>query len=238
MRVLIDRVGDPALAAGGELDDEVLARLYTPPASSWLRVNMVSTVDGAATGASGRTGSINNAADKRVFDLLRRQADAIVVGAGTARTEGYRPTDRPTVVVSGRAEVPERLRGAPAGSVLLVTGADAAGLADARGVLGAEHVIVLGARGSGVELARLRPALSDRGLRSVLCEGGPSLLGDLLRAGVVDELCATVVPVLVGGGYPRIARGGPVDVPLDLRLLLEQDGTLLGRWQVGGGERG
>ena len=92
---------------GPETED--LGELYAAPRQPWLRVNMVSSVDGAATGDSGKSGSLNNAADKRVFDHLRSVAHVIVVGAGTARTEGYRPTDRPIVVVSRRAEVPESL---------------------------------------------------------------------------------------------------------------------------------
>ena len=85
MRVLIG--DDP----GAELSDGDLVRRYARPAGHvgpWLRVNMVSTVDGAAQGADGRSGGINNAADKRVFDLLRSTADAVLVGAGTARSEG------------------------------------------------------------------------------------------------------------------------------------------------------
>ncbi len=186
-------------------DTEDLAALYAPLGSPWLRVNMVSTVDGAATGASGRSGSINNDADKRVFDQLRAMADVIVVGAETARTEGYRPTDRPIVVVSRRTEPPEGLRGAPPGSVLV----EPLGDADA-----------------------FKRSLTDRGWTNILCEGGPSLLGDLLAAGVVDEVCSTIVPRLVGGEHPRIAHGPQVDVPLRLHTLLESDGTLLARWLV------
>ena len=73
-----------------ELSDADLDELYAVESRPWLRVNMVSTVDGAATGPDGRSGGINNAADKRVFDTLRRLCDAVVVGAGTARDEGYR----------------------------------------------------------------------------------------------------------------------------------------------------
>ncbi len=94
LRVLVGP--DPG---GAEPD---LAHLYAAPADPWLRVNMVSTLDGAASGDNGRSGSINNAVDKRVYDQLRALADAIVVGAGTARAEGYAPVDRPTVVVSRR----------------------------------------------------------------------------------------------------------------------------------------
>jgi riboflavin biosynthesis pyrimidine reductase len=192
---------------GPETDD--LTELYAvPPARAggpWLRVNMVSTVDGAATGESGKSGSINNEADKLVFDHLRSEADVIVVGAGTARTEGYRPTDRPIVVVSRHDDLPDSLRNGPPGSVLLMPLGDP---------------------------AAFKRSLVDRGWRNILCEGGPSLLRDLLAAGVVDELCTAIVPRLVGGDHRRILHGPPVDVPLTLHTLLEQDGTLLARWLV------
>ncbi|MEP9363509.1 dihydrofolate reductase family protein [Nocardioides sp. CN2-186] len=166
---------------------------------------MVHTVDGAATGDSGKSGSINNAVDKQVFEQLRALADVIVVGAGTARIEGYRPVDRPLVVISRGAEVPEGLRDAPAGSV---------------------EVMPLG------DPIAFKSMLVERGWSNILCEGGPSLLATLVAGGAVDELCATIVPQLVGGEHPRILQGPPVDVPLRLQTLLEEDGTLLGRWFV------
>jgi riboflavin biosynthesis pyrimidine reductase len=213
---------------GPETDD--LAELYAVPRRPWLRVNMVSTLDGAATGDTGRTGSINNEVDKRVFDHLRQSADVIVVGAGTARVEGYRPAARPIVVVSRRGDVPETLRGAPPGSVLLATCAAAEHLDEARGLLGERHVLVLGSH--RVDLPRLKQLLADRGWTEVLSEGGPHLLRDLLASGAADELCATLVPQLVAGDHPRITHGAPVDVRLELGVLLEGHGTLLGRWFV------
>jgi riboflavin biosynthesis pyrimidine reductase len=220
----------PEGAGAGELSDRDLERLYEPSTLPWLRVNMVTTVDGAATGESGRSGSINNVPDKRVFGTLRRLADVIIVGAGTARAEGYGPGDTPIVVVSRRGEIPENLRGAPPGFVLLATCETAQGLDESRALLGAEHVLVLGA--DSVDLVRLRDRLETLGHHDLLCEGGPHLLRDLLDAGVVDELTATVVPRLVAGAGPRITAGAPVDVPLELTLLLEEGGTLLGRWSV------
>lgn len=236
MRVLmnglddVDRQGD---LSDETLTDEKLAALYAVPTTPWLRVNMVSTVDGSATGGTGLTGSINNPADKRVFHLLRRLADAIVVGAGTARAEGYRPADRPIVLVSRRGDVPETLRGAEPGRVLMATVAQAEHLDDARAALGEENVLLLGSH--RVDLAELRTRLADRGWTHLLSEGGPHLLRDLVDQGVADELDATFVPRLVAGLHPRITDGPPLDVPLDLRLLLEADGTLLGRWLVARG---
>ena len=199
LRVL---VGPDPHQSDGPVD---LHELYAPLRTPWLRANMVSTVDGSATGASGTSGGINNAADKVVFDHLRATCDAIVVGAGTARAEGYGPADVPIVVISRGDEVPEGLRDAPDGRVLLRP---------------------LGDPGD------LRAWLADQGWQSVLCEGGPSLLADLVAAGVVDELCTTTVPTLVGGDHPRIVHGPAVDVPLRLHRLLECDGTLLARWLV------
>jgi riboflavin biosynthesis pyrimidine reductase len=95
-------------------------------------------------------------------------------------------------------------------------------------VLGAEHVLVLGSH--RVDLPLLKQVLVDRGWTDVLSEGGPHLLRDLLASGTADELCATIVPRLVAGGYPRMTQGAPVDVPLRLHTLLEGEGTLLGRW--------
>lgn len=211
--------------------DVGLAELYAAPRTPWLRANMIATLDGAASGESGKSGSINNAPDKRVFDTLRGLADAIIVGAGTARTEGYGPVDTPIVLVSRRCDVPDKLRGAPPGSVLMATTASADGLAEARRLLGDDHVLVLG--DDEVDLALLKETLAGRGLADLLSEGGPSLLGAMLQQGVVDEVTATVVPRIVGGDHPRIVTGPPLDVPLSLQSLLEEDGTLLARWFVG-----
>jgi riboflavin biosynthesis pyrimidine reductase len=191
---------------GPETDD--LDELYAAPRRPWLRVNMISTVDGAATGDSGKSGSINNAVDKRVFHLLRAQCDVIVVGASTARIEGYGPAVRPIVVVSRQDTVPDGLRDAPAGSVTVEPLGDP---------------------------AAFKASLVERGWTNILCEGGPTLLRELLAAGVVDELCATTVPRLIGGDHLRITHGAPVDVPLELHTLVEADGTLLVRWLVSPG---
>ncbi len=211
-----------------DLSDADLDELYAVPSTPWLRVNMISTADGAATGPDGKSGGINNAADKRVFDTLRRLCDAVVVGAGTARAEGYRPFSKPLVLVSRRGEVPPRLREAPPGSVLMATCAAADHLDETRALLGDDQVLVLGRH--RVDLAALKRALADRGLTSLLSEGGPQLLRALLAEGVADELDLTVVPRLLAGDHPRITDGPPVDLALTLTLLLEDGGTLLGRW--------
>lgn len=169
------------------------------PEGPWLRVNMVATLDGSAQGPDGRTGSINNEVDVAVFQQLRRTADVILVGAGTARAEEYGPAATPIAVVGH--SLPPRL--ASAANVQLVGG-------DLRAVV--------------ASLQATSP--------HVLCEGGPTVLAELLRLGLVDELCTTTVPLVIGGAGMRMLSGPPLDVPLTLASLVEHDGTLLARWLV------
>jgi riboflavin biosynthesis pyrimidine reductase len=227
------------------LGDAALYAVYAPPRDSWLRANMITSLDGSATGTDGRSGGLNNEADHVVFELLRAQSHAVVVGAGTLRDEGYSPLTvdarwrdlrtedglaeaLPLVAVSNRGHVPPRLDGVDDGSVVLVTAAAAPGLASAQASLGPSNVMICG--DEQVEPASLLAALAGRGWTRLLTEGGPSWLSSLVAADLLDELCLTVAPTLVGGEHPRPLTGPPVDVDLDLHSLLEQDGTLLGRW--------
>ena len=211
-------------------DGDELPELYAAPDQPWLRVNMVATVDGAATGEDGTSRSINNGADKEVFDLLRDLSDALVVGAGTVRIEGYAVGRKPLVIVSRSGLVPPTQRSADRGRVLMATVSTAPYLDEARQVLGNDHVMVLGSH--RVDLARMKDELVLRGFRHLLSEGGPHLLRDLLDQGVADELDSTIIPRVVGGGHRRITDGPPVDIPLRLNTLVEQDDTLLARWYV------
>ena len=239
MRILLGPSGSPA--PGTVLDESALEQLYAVPADrTWLRVNFVSSLDGAVTGADGRSGSINTPADHRVFALLRRLADVVVVGAGTVRAEGYPalrdedPRAPVLAVVSNRGVLPETVAAmtSPRGSAILVTrsGADAKALDDARRVLGEENVVLAG--DDEVDLVQARKALADRGLRQMLSEGGPGLFGSMLAAGVVDEVDLTWAPTIVGGDHDRIVTAGDLDVALRPMTLVEEDGTLIGRWEV------
>ncbi len=218
----------------GRWQSDELPGLYARPADAgdgpWVRACMISSLDGAATGPDGLSGGLNNEPDHAVFGALRGLADAVLVGAGTARDEGYGPADVPLVLLSRRGEVPEGLRDADPGRVIMVVPASAEHLGAAERTLGAEHVWVLGE--DEIDLEALRSRMADQGWREVTCEGGPSALGALLAAGLVDEIAATVVPRMVGGDHPRMVAGADVDVDLELVSLLEEDGTLLGRWRV------
>lgn len=251
MRLLVS--GTSGLSPLTELDPTALFAAYAPPGAEatgrpgWLRCNMVTTLDGAATGADGKSGSINNAADHEVFEVLRASSHAVVVGAGTIRDEGYPPLsvapslvdlrrsaglpdDLPLVAVSHRGEVPPTLRGHRDGSALIAMPAQAPGLAQARDELGAANVIVCGP--DAVELDDLVRQLHERGLTQLLTEGGPGLLGSLTASGQLDELCYTIAPHVVGGEHPRTIGATGTPAELELALLVEADSTLMGRWFV------
>ncbi|KRC89935.1 deaminase [Terrabacter sp. Root85] len=245
MRLLLPgHSGRPALS---DLDAAGLFGAYAAPQDRWVRCNMVTSLDGAATGADGRSGSINNDADHVVFEVLRALSHVVVVGAGTIRAEGYPPLSvddplvelrrhqglpdaLPLVAVSNRGHVPSTLSGCRDGRALMAVPASAPGLDSARRDLGEDNVLVCG--DESVDVAALVEALHRRGWDQVLTEGGPSLLGSFLAAGRLDELCFTIAPHVVGGEHPRPV--GPEGIPadLDLEVLVAQDATLMGRWYV------
>lgn len=236
-----------------EPKQEELLSLYAVPSGPSVRVNFVTTLDGHATGPDGRSGSINSPADGRTFEVLRAHADAVLVGAGTARKEGYgrlrtEDTDllaardrmgrapHPTlVVVTASGKLPEGLLdpSAPGGTVLVLC-ADRTPRSNLVDRLGADAVVVCGQ--DAVQPHDAVAALRERGLERLLCEGGPHVFGDWLRAGVVDELCLTLRPTLTGGTGPRIVESAALDPMLGAELLhvLHADGDLMLRYRMGG----
>ncbi len=222
------------VAPGTETDIDALRALYAWPGGGGVRTNFVATLDGAATGPSGLTGSINNAADKIVFDLNRELCDVVLVGEATADAEGYRPADGPPlIVVSRRCRVPRGFVDPPRdGHVVLVTGsgAEAGNVRAARQQLGDANVWVLGEE--DVDLGQVIVALGREGRHNILCEGGPRVHAALLARNLVDEVALTWVPRGIGGAHPRIAHGANFDVQLRVKVLLESDSTLLGLWRV------
>lgn len=228
-----------------DVSDDDLRSIYAYPADRpWVRANMVSSVDGAAT-VDGRSVGLSAPGDKQVFDLLRGLCDAVLVGAGTARAEGYRALRAKPEHAALRASLDQ----APAPVLVLVSGRLALDPSSALFTGGSQRTVVITRAASdpsarrrleavadvvvageeAVDLPAAIGALRDRGLPRILCEGGPSLLTDLVAASLLDELCLTVSPVLVGGDATRVVTG-PAVHPAPLRLasaLSERDALLL-----------
>ncbi|WP_248704094.1 pyrimidine reductase family protein [Curtobacterium sp. MWU13-2055] len=211
-----------------DLSDDDLIDLYTAGASApWLRVNFVATLDGSAS-AAGVSGSLGGPDDLRVFDLLRRVADVVLVAAGTVRDEGYGPMvlhdadvawrrahglpDHPVFAIVSRSlslDAGSRVfTEAPVRAVVLTSAA--AATSDAGVALSSVADVVPCSTDTdpdSVDVSLVRDALVARGFGTIHCEGGPSFLGSLIAADAVDELTLTIDPSLEGGTGPRIARG-------------------------------
>jgi riboflavin biosynthesis pyrimidine reductase len=212
----------PAPAAA-ELDDDRLMQCYALERDARaVRMNFVSSIDGAAT-AGGLTAGLSRPADKRVFNILRRLCDVVLVGAGTVRAEGYGAmrldgasvewrranglTDQPVfAIISGALHLDTDsavFTEAPVRAVIVTV--EASNGVKKKALSRVADVLVCGEE--KLEASVMLDELSKRGLRQVLCEGGPTLFGTLLEADCVDELCLTVSPQIEAGAAPRIAAG-------------------------------
>ena len=209
----------PPPSAGSPAGEVDLDEVYAWP-DACVRGLMVGSVDGRAA-VDGSSEPLSGRADRRLLSALRGTCDVVLCGAATVRAEGWRPP-RPSAerrawrAARGMPEVPAYAvvrrsgdvpTGESDGEVLLLRDEPAAALDD----------------------------LAGRGLRRVLCEGGPSLLAAVVAAGRLDELCLTTSPLLAGPGHLGLLDGAgwPASVPVRLASLLEEDGFLFSRWQVG-----
>ncbi len=232
----------------GALDDAQLlaAYAYSDPYKTCARFNFVATADGAAN-HQGVSGGLGGPADKKVFGLLRRLTDAVIVGAGTVRAEGYAgellnaqgqqwrldhglSAHPALVIISGSLDIEsnaEIFSRSPVRPLVLTT--EKASLESRHQIGEVADVVVVGADELDVEAGLAE--LADRGFTRLLCEGGPGVFGAFQSAGRVDELCLTFSPSLAGGSAPRIVSGPEHELQaLTLNHVLVSGGELLLRY--------
>ncbi|WP_375003256.1 dihydrofolate reductase family protein [Aeromicrobium sp. CTD01-1L150] len=214
--------------------------LYAYPTSErpWVRTNFVTTIDGSVTDEGGVSGSLGGEVDHQAFTIMRSLADVVLVGAGTTRAEGYGPIDPADLdsslpaarvpqlaVVTRSLRVPQPLC---VPGVMVVTAADE----DAPGVtvLREVGVEVLTGDGQKVDWPAVLGTWASRGLRRILCEGGPTLHGELISQDLVDEICLTIAPVLTTGGPAMTRHPTPAQLGFRLGHAVPQDDVLLTRW--------
>ncbi len=228
---------------------EVYGELAVAGERPSVRLNMIASADGG-TAVSGVSRGLGGPADHELFLVLRSLADVILVGAGTARSERYGPSTvsadlqarrrergqtpvPPLAIVtrSCRLDWDAPLFAAASTRPIVVTAADA-GADDRAKAAAVADVVVAGEH--QVALDRALHALAERGARSVLAEGGPTLNGQLAAGGLVDELCLSVSPRLLGGDSKRILAGPALDEhpALGLASVCEQDEFLFLRWRL------
>lgn len=247
------------LEAGTPLDDPLAPYLAVdrsrPAGPCWVLAHMVGSLDGSAT-AGGRVQTLSTPADTALFTAMRTLADVVMVGAGTVRAEGYTELRLPPERVAarraaGRSDVPaiavvsrsldldwsaRAFTDPPAGSrsvVVTCASADADRVRRAR-----ELADVVVAGDQRVDPVAAMAALASAGHRVVLCEGGPSWLGQVAAADCLDELCLTISPRLGGDALPVSVT--PPGAPLRqfaLRHVLRAGDTLFLRYERPAGGR-
>ncbi len=218
----------------------------------WVMANMVGGLDGSAA-VGGRVAALSDPADKQLFNLMRTLADVVMVGAETVRRERYgpiplpserrrarredgRPETPPLAVVSRSLSLDWTSRAftdAPPDARTIVVTCAAADPDRLRAARAVADVVVAGE--SRVEPGRALAELGRLGHRVVLCEGGPTWLGELVAAGHLDELCLTVAPLM--GGDPLPVSLAPEGAGLEtfiLRHVLNEGDTLFLRYERGG----
>jgi riboflavin biosynthesis pyrimidine reductase len=253
---MTERAAAPPLTLLGtvhETGEGELAELYGYPDAAqrvWVRANFVTSLDGAAS-VDGTTSSLGGPGDRALFNLLRTLADVIVVGAGTVRAENYSgaqltvqhrqqrhnhgQSELPPIAIvtaSGRLDREMPVFAHTEVAPLVLTCAAAAGRARDRLTGVADVVDCSGDEADRVDLAALVAALGARGLNRVLTEGGPTLLSTFVEHDLLDELCLTIAPSLVGGTGPRITAG-PGQVAGRMRcahVLSDESGYLYTRY--------
>lgn len=198
----------------------------------WVMVNMVASIDGATALGGGST-DLNDEDDRRLFHALRAAADVVLVGASTVRAEDYGPVSLPDAVVAARrtaglGEAPRlaivsrslgldpraRVFGGP--TPPYVFAAESSPVERREALDDVAEVVTAGR--DGAEVGRIVERLGEDGHRVVLCEGGPSLNGQLAETGLIDEMDVTINPTVVGGDSKRMVHGPAVDPPLDFRV--------------------
>jgi riboflavin-specific deaminase-like protein len=209
----------------------------------FVAVNFAATVDGRAS-IGGVSGSIGSATDTAMLAGLRTRFDAVMIGGGTMRAERYGrpiaaqearerreriglPHDPLMVIVSGRLDLPWEapLFTEGRGRVLIFTASDADPPETATSLRLVRH------EGSVDVAEALRHLRRERGIRALLCEGGPRLHAELQAGGLVDDLFLTTAPKLAGGEAPRIVEGELAGIAeLELAWLLEEEGELFARY--------
>jgi riboflavin-specific deaminase-like protein len=201
----------------GPVDDDALSAVYPWPDTTdkpYVRAMMVCTLDGAAAGDDGLSGSVSGGADRSVLRAVRRFADVVLVGGGTMKAEGYgplkaRPEDAAVrrdagqapapvlAVVSGSLDLPLDPGGFTDSDVTPIvfttSSADPARVEDVR-----KRCEVVQLPGEKVDAEQVVQQLHHRGLGRIVCEGGPGLLHQVTEAGLLDEADITIAPMLVG----------------------------------------
>lgn len=222
-----------------DLDDEhARARLtewYRPPRANWLRLNLVGSISGSATGNDGTSETLTNPADRVLLGVIRSLSDVVLIGAASVRAEGYFVPRRAALAVvtrSGDLSGHRITATGPRGPLIVLC--PAASVDTARATVEAENAQVLAVpdRDGILAATDIVAALQGGGYQSIVAEGGPILASHLLAGDVVDEVCLTTSPVLNGASTPLFGSREFAARHMELTQLVVDDASALyARWR-------
>lgn len=212
-----------------------LDELYRPARQQWLSINLVASIDGGAQGGDGTSGTLTRGADRRVLGAIRRNSSIVLVGAATVRAEGHlfpRSTSLAVATLSGDLTGHAFPHDLEVGRLVVVC--PSAAKDTVRRTLDGVPATVVGIDDDTVSPQELIDALRGHGHDTIVCEGGPSLASQLIDAELVDELCLTTSPVILGdaaASLPALAVTARHELEL-AQLLTDSTGSVYARWAL------
>lgn len=206
-----------------DLSESELIALYEPRRQPWLQANMVVSLDGSVA-VDGDSKPLSCPADRRLYQLLRSRSDAVMVGARTASHPGYAKLAAPLVIVTNSGSVTTS-----AAQPIVITTRSAAASAHRT----VPHATIIEAGKSAVDLHQAKLQLRERGINHLLCEGGPTLLHALSAQDLIDDLCLTIAPFMVGAEPRLMPLPLPTQNALQLQHVLSDGDWLFTRYLTG-----
>lgn len=224
----------PIPAESIDLDDrQRLLELYRPPAAAWLRLNLITSVTGAASGSDGTSETLTNPADRRILGVIRELADVVLVGAQSVRAEGYQQPKRSRIAIvtaSGNLDG-NRIERSDGPAPIVICPASAVGRV--RSSIDDPEVLVVDDSDGRISAAAIIEALRQIDLASIVCEGGPGLAAQLVDAGLVQEFCLATSPRIGGAPFPVLGGSPIAERSATLTSLLRDEASgLYARWTI------
>lgn len=229
-------VGDAPLdlETPGALDR--LTELYRPARPDWVRLNLIGSVNGSAGGTDGTSETLSNPLDRQILRIIRDHGDVVLVGAASVRVEGYfLPRNAALAVVTSSGDLAGHriTTTGQRGPLLILCPASAS--ETVRRTLGDSPAQILTLPDTDGQIAPgdMLSSLRQAGYSSVVVEGGPSLAGQLIDAGLVDELCLSTSPILGGTAIPLFGTAEFARRRLKLtQMLADESSGLYARWLI------
>lgn len=198
-----------------------LESVYAWDEPRYVRLNMITSLTGAAVGVDGTSETLTSRTDRAILGIIRSHADVVVVGAATVRAEGYLlPRRSRLAIVTATGDLHGHRLSEAADRVVLVCPADRAESVRVRADLPAAQVLPVAGEGE-LDPRAIVDALAAHGMGRIVCEGGPTLAGRFAGAGVIDEYCLTVAPVLEAVERPFLPVATRVDTDVAGMLVDE-----------------